>query len=436
MSQKMELLSWNKDNLLGKLWFTLLALIVYRLGTYIPIPGINPDVIDTIVTKHSVGVLGIFNVFSGGALGRMTIFALNVMPYIISSIIMQLLSVTIPKLNELRQNGELGRVKINSYIRYITIIFCLIQGFIILLGLEKMNTETSIVVIEPGLLFRIVGISSLLGGTMFLLWLGERISKSGIGNGISMIIFTGIIAELPGSFSSMFLLGKNGNVPIFVILLIILIFFALLLLIIFVEKSYRKILVQYPKRQIKNKLYNSSSTYIPLKINISGVIPPIFANALLLSPITVANFHQGSAWSDFVLMYFSSGKLLYIVCYAILIVFFAFFYMTFVFDAKETSELLKKNGGFVPGKRPGNSTCEYFNYVIKRLTVLGSVYLTVICIIPELVRYNYSVSFTLGGTSFLIIVNVIIDTFSQIQTHLYSSRYSTLIKKSELWKIK
>ncbi|AAZ68627.1 protein translocase subunit secY/sec61 alpha [Ehrlichia canis str. Jake] len=436
MSQKMDLLSWNKDNLLGKLWFTLLCLIVYRLGTYIPIPGINPDIIDAVVSKHSVGVLGIFNVFSGGALGRMTVFALNVMPYIVSSIIIQLLSVTVPRLNELRQNGELGRMKINNYIRYMTIFFCIVQGSVILLGLEKMNSENSIVVIDPGLLFRIVGISSLLGGTMFLLWLGERINKNGIGNGVSMIIFTGIVAELPGSFSSMFLLGKNGNVPIFVILLMVLIFFALLLLIIFVEKSYRKILVQYPKRQVKNKLYGSSSTYIPLKINISGVIPPIFANALLLSPITVANFHQGSPWSDFILMYFSSGKLLYIVCYALLIIFFAFFYTAFVFDAKETSEILKKNGGFVPGKRPGNATCEYFNYVIKRLTVLGSIYLTVICIIPELIRYNYSVSFTLGGTSFLIIVNVIIDTFSQVQTHLYSSRYNTLIRKSELWKIK
>ncbi|QXK91809.1 preprotein translocase subunit SecY [Neoehrlichia mikurensis] len=426
--------SWNKDGLLSKLWFTLMALIVYRLGTYIPIPGVNPDVIEGIVREHSVGVLGIFNLFSGGALGRMTIFALNVMPYIISSIIIQLFSVTIPKLNEMRQDGELGRTKINSYTRYLMIVFCLVQGLVILLGLEKMNTEAMTVVINPGLMFRVVGVGSLLGGTMFLLWLGEKINSKGIGNGISLIIFVGIVSELPGSFSSVFLLGKNGNVPIFIILLMLLAFVLLLILVIFIERSYRKVLVQYPKRQVKNRLHQGNSTYIPLKINISGVIPPIFANALLLSPITIANFHKGSVWSDFILTYFSSGKVLYVIFYALLIVFFAFFYTSFVFDAKETSEMLKKNGGFILGKRPGKSTCDYFEYLVKRLTVIGSMYLSVICILPEVFRYYHAISFTLGGTSFLIMVNVIIDTFSQIQTHIYSSKYSALIKKSDLWK--
>ncbi|MCU7611931.1 preprotein translocase subunit SecY [Anaplasma capra] len=420
--------------LLRKFGFTLLALVVYRLGTYIPIPGVNPGVIERIVSSHSTGVLGIFNVFSGGALGRMTIFALNVMPYIVSSIIVQLLSVAVPALNEMRQDGELGRMRISTYTRYLAVVFSIVQGLVILIGLEHMNSDEVMVVIDPGIMFRVVGISSLLAGTMFLLWLGEGISSRGIGNGISLIIFVGIISELPSSLSSVFLLGKNGEISGFAVLSILAAFFVLFLLIIFFERSYRKVFVQYPKRQTGGRFYNSDSSYIPLKINISGVIPPIFANALLLSFITLVRFHSGSEWADTLLGYFSSEGVVYVTVYIALIMFFTFFYTSLVFDTKETSEMLKKNGGFVPGKRPGKATQEYFDQVIGKITVLGAVYLSVVCVVPEVIRYYCAVSFTLGGTSFLIIVNVINDTFSQVQTQVYSGRYSALIKKSELWK--
>lgn len=426
--------SLGNAGLLRRFGFTLLALIIYRLGTYIPIPGINLNVIERIVSDHSTGVLGIFNVFSGGALGRMTIFALNVMPYIVASIMVQLLTVAIPALNEIRQEGELGRIKINSYTRYLTVIFCLVQGFMILLGLERMNTDEVMVVIDPGVTFRVVGISSLLAGTMFLLWLGERINLKGIGNGISLIIFVGIISELPGSITSVFLLGKRGEISGFTVLAIVAAFFALFLLIIFFERSYRKVLVQYPKRQAGGRFYNSDSSYMPLKINISGVIPPIFANALMLSLMTLAKFYSGYAWSDFILGHLSSEGVLYVALYVGLIMFFAFFYTSLVFDSKETSEMLKKNGGFIPGKRPGRGTQMYFDQVVKRLTVIGAVYLSVVCVVPEIVRHYCAVSFTLGGTSFLIIVNVINDTFSQVQTQIYTGRYGALMKKSELWK--
>ncbi|SCV62029.1 Protein translocase subunit SecY [Anaplasma phagocytophilum] len=424
----------GRVGLLKRFGFTLFALIVYRLGTYIPIPGINLGVIGEIVSGHTTGVLGIFNVFSGGALGRMTIFALNVMPYIVSSIMVQLLSVAVPALNEMRQEGELGRAKINSYTRYLTVVFCIVQGLMILLGLERMNTAEVMVVLDPGLTFRVVGISSMLAGTMFLLWLGERINLKGIGNGISLIIFVGIISELPSSLSSVFMLGKRGELSGFAVFLVMASFLALFLLIIFFERSYRKVLVQYPKRQVGGRFYNSDSSYMPLKINISGVIPPIFANALLLSLMTLAKFSAGSSWSDFILRYFHTESVLYIVVYVALIMFFAFFYTSLVFDSKETAEMLKKNSGFIPGKRPGKSTMEYFDQVIRRLTVIGAVYLSVVCVVPEVVRHYCAVSFTLGGTSFLIIVNVINDTFSQVQTQIYSGRYSALMKKSELWK--
>ncbi|MGN7661835.1 MAG: preprotein translocase subunit SecY [Anaplasma sp.] len=430
----MNLGSRGGVGLLKKFGFTLLALVVYRLGTYIPIPGVNPAVIEDIISGHATGILGIFNVFSGGALGRMTIFALNVMPYIVSSIIVQLLSVAIPALNEIRQDGELGRMKMSSCTRYLTGGFCVIQGLVILLGLERMNSDEIIVVIDPGIMFRVVGISSLLAGTMFLLWLGERINVRGIGNGISLIIFVSVISELPGSISSVFLLGKNGEISGLAVVSVLAAFFALFLMIIFFERSYRRVLVQYPKRQVGGRFYNSDSSYIPLKINISGVIPPIFANALLLSLVALAKFHSGSRWADLLLEYFSSESVLYITVYIALIMFFTFFYTSLVFDTKETSEMLRRNGGFVPGKRPGKATKEHFDQVIKRLTVLGSMYLSVVCVIPEVIRHYYAVSFTLGGTSFLIITNVINDTFSQVQTQVYSGRYSSLMKRSELWK--
>ncbi|MGL9733201.1 MAG: preprotein translocase subunit SecY [Wolbachia sp.] len=411
-----------KGDLLKRMFFTLIALICYRLGTYIPIPGINLDIINDIFPKEGSGVFGVFNLFSGGALARMTILALSVMPYIVASIVMQLLSFAIKGINEIKNNGELGRRKMNSYTRYMTIVFCTFQSITILIGLEKMNREGASIVIEPGLMFRTVGVFSLLGGTIFLIWLGEQISTNGIGNGISLIIFTGIISELHNAFSSLLTLNKNGSISLFIILLILAVFFLLLLLVIFVESSYRKVIVQYPKRQFK-KINNDDFTYIPLKINLSGVIPTIFANAVLLTPISIANFYKGYSFSDFILNYFMANKVVYIVAYLVLIIFFNFFYTNFIFNPEENADFLKKNGGFIPGRRPGKHTSDYLQDIVFKLTFIGSMYLVIICAVPEVIRYYYDISFIFGGTSLLIIVNVVTDTIIQIQSYIFSNRY-------------
>lgn len=328
-----------KGDLLKRIFFTLIALICYRLGTYVPIPGINLDVINDIFPKEGSGVFGVFNLFSGGALARMTILALNVMPYIMASIIIQLLSSAIKGMKEVKNDGESGRRKMNSYIRYLTIVICVFQSIPILVGLEGMNREGVLVVIEPGVMFRTIGVFSLLGGTMLLIWLGERISASGIGNGISLIIFTGIISELHSALSSLLTLNKNGSVSLFIILFVLVLFFLLLVLVIFVESSYRKVIVQHPKKQFK-RLHNDDFTYIPLKINLSGVVPTIFANAILLTPISIANFYKGHAFSDFILNYFMANKVVYIVAYLVLIVFFNFFYTNFIFNPEENADFL------------------------------------------------------------------------------------------------
>ncbi|MDM8335000.1 preprotein translocase subunit SecY [Wolbachia pipientis] len=419
-----------KGDLLKRVFFTLIALICYRLGTYVPIPGINLSIINDIFPKEGPGVFGVFNLFSGGALARMTILALSVMPYIVASIVMQLLSSAIKGMNEVKNDGELGRRKMNSYIRYMTIVFCVFQSITILIGLEKMNREGTLVVIGPGVMFRTVGVFSLLGGTMFLIWLGEQISASGVGNGISLIIFTGIISELHSAFSSLLTLNKNGSISLFIILFIFALFFLLLLLIIFIESSYRKVIVQYPKKQFK-KLYNDDFTYIPLKINLSGVIPTIFANSILLTPISIANFYKGHVFSDFILNYFMANKVIYIIAYLALIVFFNFFYTNFIFNPEENADFLKKNGGFIPGRRPGKHTSDYLQDIVFKLTFIGSAYLVVICAVPEIIRYYYDIPFIFGGTSLLIIVNVITDTIMQIQSYIFSNRYGSWIKKYE-----
>ncbi|MDD9336524.1 MAG: preprotein translocase subunit SecY [Wolbachia sp.] len=419
-----------KGDLLRHIFFTLIALICYRLGTYVPIPGVNLNIINNIFPKDSAGVVGVFNLFSGGALARMTILALNVMPYIVASIVMQLLSSAVKGINDVKNDGELGRRKVNSYIRYMTIVFCVFQSITILIGLERMNSEGALIVIEPGMMFRVVGVFSLLGGTMFLIWLGERISANGIGNGISLIIFTGIISELHNALSSLLTLSKNGSVSLFIILFVLVLFFLLLLLVVFVESSYRKVIVQYPKKQFK-KLYNDDFTYIPLKINLSGVIPTIFANAILLTPISVANFYKGHAFSDFILNYFMANKVMYLMAYLTLIVFFNFFYTNFIFNPQENADFLKKNGGFIPGRRPGKHTADYLQDIVFKLTFVGSAYLVVICIVPEIMRYHYDIPFIFGGTSLLIIVNVITDTIAQIQSYIFSNRYNNWIKKYE-----
>ncbi|WFW29966.1 MAG: preprotein translocase subunit SecY [Wolbachia endosymbiont of Menacanthus eurysternus] len=424
-----------KSDLLKRIFFTLIALICYRIGTYVPIPGINLDIINDIFPKRGFGVFGVFNLFSGGALARITILALSVMPYIVASIVMQLLSSITKGINEVKNDGELGRRRMNSYIRCVTILFCIFQSIPILIGLEKMNREGVLVVVEPGFVFRIVGVFSLLGGTMFLIWLGEQISINGIGNGISLIIFTGIISELHSAFSSLLTLNKSGSISLLVILFILLVFFLLLLLVIFVESSYRKVIVQYPKRQFK-KLHNDDFTYIPLKINLSGVIPTIFANAILLTPISIANFYKGNVFSDFILNFFMTNKVVYIVVYLILIVFFNFFYTNFVFSPEENADFLKKNGGFIPGRRPGKHTSNYLQDIVFKLTFIGSAYLVLICAIPEVIRYCYDIPFIFGGTSLLIIVNVITDTIIQVQSYIFSSRYDSWIKKYESKKLK
>lgn len=419
-----------KGDLLKRIFFTLIALICYRLGTYIPIPGINLDVINEIFPKDRAGVFGVFNLFSGGALARMTILALNVMPYIMASIMMQLLSSAIKGMNEVKNEGELGRRKMNSYIRYMTIVICVVQSIPILIALEGMNKEGFLVVIHPGVMFRVIGAFSLLGGTMFLVWLGERITASGIGNGISLIIFTGIISELHNALSSLLVLNKNGSVSLLVIFSVVILFFLLLILVIFVESSSRKVIVQYPKKQFK-KLHNDDFTYIPLKINLAGVIPTIFANAVLLTPISVANLYKGNAVADFILNYFMANKVVYIAVYLTLIILLNFFYTDFIFNPQENADFLKKNGGFIPGRRPGRHTADYLKDIVFKLTFVGSAYLAIICTVPEIVRYNYDVPFIFGGTSLLIMVNVVTDTITQIQSYVFSNRYDSWIKKYE-----
>ncbi|QKX01161.1 preprotein translocase subunit SecY [Wolbachia endosymbiont of Dipetalonema caudispina] len=419
-----------KGDLLKRIFFTLIALICYRLGTYVPIPGINLDVINDIFPKEASGVFGVFNLFSGGALARMTILALSVMPYIVASIVMQLLSSIVKGINEVKNDGELGRRKMNSYIYYMTIIFCIFQSVTILIGLERMNREEILVVVEPGFMFRTVGAFSLLGGTVFLIWLGEQISASGVGNGISLIIFTGIISELHSAFSALLALNKSGSISLFIIFFILVVFFLLLLLVIFTESSYRKVIVQYPRKQFK-KLHNDDFTYIPLKINLSGVIPTIFANAILLTPISIANFYKGYKFSNFILNYFIANKIIYIIAYLILIVFFNFFYTNFIFNPEENANFLKRNGGFIPGRRPGKHTSDYLQEIVLRLTFIGSVYLVIICAVPEIIRYCYNIPFIFGGTSLLIIVNVVTDTIMQIQSYIFSNKYDSWIKKYE-----
>lgn len=419
-----------------RIWFTLGALVVYRLGTYIPLPNIDPNALSALMQQNSGGVLGIFNMFSGGALGRMTIFALNIMPYITASIIMQLMTVVSTNMAALKKDGEAGRRKITQYTRYATVILAAFQGFGIAVGLESMTGGGSNVVIDPGFFFRVTTVSTLVGGTVFLMWLGEQITGRGIGNGISLIIFAGIVAELPSALAQTFTMGREGELSTLIIIGLMVLAVAVIAFIVFMERAYRRIIVQYPKRQQGNKIFGGESSHIPLKLNTAGVIPPIFASSILLFPATLAGF-SGSGEDinpilENIVRYVSHGQPLYIVLYIAIIVFFCFFYTSIVFNPDETADNLKKNGGFVPGRRPGKNTSEYFDYVLTRLTVVGAMYLSAVCILPELLITNYSVPFYLGGTSLLIVVNVLLDTVGQIQTHLFAHQYEGLIKKSKL----
>jgi preprotein translocase subunit SecY len=417
-----------------RLWFVLGALVVYRLGTFIPVPGIDPHILQEIFAKHQGGVLGVFNMFSGGALERMTIFALAVMPYISASIIMQILTVAVPHLGALKKEGEAGRRKINQYTRYGTVFLAAFQGYGIAVGLEGMTGSKGSAVIDPGMFFRFTTTVTLTGGTMFLMWLGEQITARGIGNGISLLIFTGIVAGLPSALARTFELGRTGVISTIFIFVIIAVVLALIALIVYMERAQRRIVIQYPKRQMGNKVFGGESTHMPLKLNTAGVIPPIFASSILLFPLTIASFQasSGGGGMQTISTYLAHGQPLYIMLYIALVIFFCFFYTSVVFNPAETADNLKKNGGFIAGIRPGQQTAEYLDYVLTRLTTVGALYIALVCVMPELFVAKYSVPFQLGGTGLLIVVNVTIDFVTQVQSHLFAHQYEGLIRKSKL----
>jgi preprotein translocase subunit SecY len=418
------------EELKRRLWFTLGALLVYRLGTYIPLPGINPDALAELVRQNQSGILGVFNMFAGGAVERMAIFALNIMPYISASIIVQLLTSISPHLEQLKKEGESGRKQINQYTRYGTVLFATIQGYAIAVGLEASGN----VVMEPGLFFRITTVITLVGGTIFLMWLGEQITARGVGNGISLIIFAGIVANLPSAVAGTLELSRQGALSAGLIILIFVGALGVIAFIVFMERAQRRLLVQYPKRQIGNKMFQGDSSHLPLKLNSSGVIPPIFASSLLLVPITIANFTagQGPEWLTTVTALLGNGQPLHIAFYVLLIVFFSFFYTAIVFNPQETADNLKKYNGFIPGIRPGQRTAEYIDYVLTRITVVGAAYLAAVCVLPEMLVAYAGVPFYFGGTSLLIVVSVTMDTVAQIQSHLLAHQYEGLIKKAKL----
>ncbi|PPR72880.1 MAG: Protein translocase subunit SecY [Alphaproteobacteria bacterium MarineAlpha3_Bin2] len=417
-----------------RIWFTLAALIIYRLGTYIPLPGINPAVLKDIFQQNQGGILGMFDMFAGGALSRMTIFALNIMPYISASIIMQLMTAVSPQLEALKKEGEAGRKKINQYTRYGTVLIAALQAYGISAGIEGMSSSAGPAVAEPGLFFRFQVVVTLVGGTIFLMWLGEQITARGVGNGISLIIFSGIVANLPSALAGTLELGRTGALSTGFIILLLLMSVGVIFFIVFVERAQRRILIQYPKRQRGNKMSGGESSHLPLKINTAGVIPPIFASSLLLMPITIIGFSAGTGpeWLTQAAAYLGRGQPVYLIIYISMVVFFAFFYTAVVFNPADTADNLKKYGGFIPGIRPGKNTTEYLDWVLTRLTVVGAAYLAAICLLPELLISRYSVPFYFGGTSLLIVVTVTMDTVAQVQSHLLAHQYEGLIKKSKL----
>jgi preprotein translocase subunit SecY len=419
----------------SRIWFTLGALVIYRLGTYIPIPGIDPAILQELFQRNSGGILGMFDMFSGGALGRMTIFALNIMPYISASIIIQLLTAVSPTLEALKKEGESGRKKLNQYTRYGTVLLAAVQSYGIAVGLEGMRSGAQSAVIHPGLFFQLVTVITLTGGTVFLMWLGEQITARGIGNGISLIIMAGIVANLPSALASTLELGRTGAISMIFIIFFLLMSVVVVMVIVFMERAQRRILVQYPKRQQGNRMFGGEASHLPLKLNTSGVIPPIFASSLLLLPATIAQFEASgpsTSWIGSVTAYLAHGTPLYMGLYIGLIVFFCFFYTAIVFNPAETADNLRKYGGFIPGIRPGKNTADYLDYVLTRITVFGAIYLSAVCILPEILISQYSVPFYFGGTSLLIVVSVTMDTVAQIHSHLLAHQYEGLIKKARL----
>ncbi len=423
-----------------RLWFTLGALIIFRMLSFVPLPGVDPTQLGLLADRTQGGVLDFFNTFSGGALERMSVIALGVMPYITASIVVQLATSLSPTLAAIKKDGESGRKRLNQYTRYGTVALTAIQGYFIAVGLETLGASQGLApVVEPGMLFRIAAVISLIGGTMFLMWLGEQITSRGVGNGISLIIMAGIVAHLPTTLVQLLQSGRSGSMNPVTLLAILGAVVGLILFICFMERAQRRILIQYPKRQTQRGV-QSERSHLPLKINTAGVIPPIFASSLLLMPLTISQFagqaQSGESWGGDLIItlnqYLQHGSLVYMLLYGAGIIFFSFFYTAVVFNPEETAENLKKYGGFIPGIRPGKNTEAYFDYVLTRITVIGAAYLTFICLVPEYLVSALAIPFYLGGTSLLIVVNVTMDTVTQIQSHLLAHQYGDLIKKAKL----
>ncbi|MBF8246625.1 MAG: preprotein translocase subunit SecY [Rickettsia sp.] len=420
-----------------KILFTLSLLFLFRLGSFIPVPGIDGIELDKIYQKSEGSVIGVLNMLSGGSLARMSVFALAIMPYITASIIVQLLSSLYTPLIEMKKEGSSGRAKLSQIARYLTLLFATFQAYGLSVGLESFGNAYGVSLITIDLkIFRFISVLTLVVGTFILMWIGEQISTKGIGNGTSLIIFVGIVVGLPKAITTLFELSRNAVMPPYVLVLVFLGVIFLISFIIFFERSQKRLLIIYPKRQVGNKLYGGDSNYMPLKINTAGVIPPIFASSILLFPSTIAAFNPNSSskilW--FFSNYLSHGKLLFILLYIVFIVFFCFFYSNIVFNVEEVAQNLKKQNAYIPGIRPGKNTADYLSSVIRRLTILGGAYLSFVCVVPEILMHQYSFSFALGGTSFLIVVNVVMDSFVQIQTSMFSSRYENLVKKMKLRK--
>ncbi len=415
-----------------RIWFTIIALVVYRVGTFIPIPGVNPEAFAQAFQGQASGILGMFNTFSGGAVERMAIFALNVMPYISASIIVQLMATSIPSLERLKKEGEVGRKQLNQYTRYLTLFLAAFQSYGIAIGLQSSQG----VVHDPGVFFVAETVITLTGGTMFLMWLGEQITARGVGNGVSLIIFTGIITDMPRIIFQTLALARTGDVNIFAVLGLAAIMLGAIVFIVFIERSQRRLVVQYPKRQQGNRMFMGESSFLPLKLNTAGVIPPIFASSLLLLPTTVIGFMGMGAntpeWVNELQGYIGYGRPGHMFLYALGIIFFCFFYTSIVFNPEETADNLRKYGGFLPGIRPGKKTAEYLDYVLTRLTVLGAAYITIVCLLPEILISTQHIPFYLGGTSVMIVISVTLDTVAQIQSHLVAHQYEGLIKRSKL----
>ncbi|MEL7691393.1 preprotein translocase subunit SecY [Citromicrobium bathyomarinum] len=442
LASNLSLANFSKaTELRQRIWFTIVALVVFRFLSFVPLPGVNPQILGDLYDQTRGGVLDLFNTFSGGSLERMSLIALGVMPYITASIVVQMASALHPTLMALKKEGATGRQKLNQYTRYGAVFLCVIQGYFLATGLESYGAQSGLqAVVDPGYMFRIGAVISLVGGTMLLLWIGEQITARGIGNGVSLIIMAGIVAQFPSFVSNMFEGGRTGAISAVVIIGFIAMIVGLILFISFMERAQRRLLIQYPKRATQRGMMQADRSHLPLKINTAGVIPPIFASSLLLLPLTISQFAGSSVDPSSTIggvittlnFYLQHGQPLYMALYAILIVFFCFFYTAVVFNPEETADNLKKNGGFIPGIRPGKRTAEYLDYVLTRITVVGAAYLTLVCCLPEYMIAQTGIPLFLGGTSLLIVVNVTVDTISQIQSHLLAHQYGDLIKKAKL----